>query len=231
MAGRPKGTKPYDGRTEGRFSTGAGGGPRDYTGRESDMDDDAPPPPNLDHVRLDWGGSTRKARLTPENVHTMALMVAAGTPIPTACTAIGCGKNWNAWNLQARRDERAGIEAGWDEDQSPQLAWLQAMEQAKAAFEVAMVARVGAAAPNDWKAAAWLLERRAAQRWYPRAKLELHANGEKRADISVMSTEKLIKIAQGLIPDTSDIKILQPSNDLGHNGSQREVVDAEIEEG
>jgi transposase len=226
----------YDG-TIRRRQTGGNGGPWDYTGREEDMvlpksgaNEDVPKP-SLEHVQVKWGTASRKSRLNPDNVHQMQLLVAAGTPIPTACTAIGAGQAWKRWNTDARDHERLGIQPGWDEDCSPELFWLYAMEQAKAAFETSMVARVGAAAVTDWRAAAWLLERRASQRWYPRSKLEIHANGEKRAEISAMSMSKLIDIARGVIPDTSDIKVLQSGDDPGHSGGQREIIEAEIDEG
>jgi len=222
------------GEWQRKYPTGGKGGPLDYTGsaqEERDMlagRDEESPLPSFDHVRASYGNgrTTRRSKLTEQNVETMKLLVAGGVPIPTACTAIGAGRAWSRWGVVARKDEAAGIPPGWDEGESAELYWLLQMETAKAAFETSMVARIGAAAISDWKAAAWLLERRAPARWWPKHKLDMHVNGQKALTIETMSMDKVISIARGVVPEGADFKILQA--DLGADKTAREVVEAEI---
>lgn len=218
-----------------RFPTGGkSGGPMDYTGNAADerrmlsREDDEPDALAFGHVKTDFGDgkTSRRTRLTPQNVETMKLLVAGGTPITTACTAIGAGKSWNKWGRLGREAERNGVPAGWDEGESPERYWLEQMDQAKAAFETSMIARIGAAAVTDWRAASWLLERRAPQRWWPKHKLDMHVNGNKAVSIETMSMEKVISMARGMIPDGSDIKVFQA--DLSPNQTPREVVEGEL---
>ena len=192
----------------------------DYTGTDDDI-----PPPSLDHVRLDWGKPGRK--LTKESTHQMQLLVAAGLPIPSACTALGLGTSWKHWGDRARKAEKEGQEPGWGPGESPDLAWLRAMEQAKAAFEASMVARIGAAAVNDWKAAAWLLERRAPQRYYPKNQLALKVDEKKTLEITTLSLDKLMEITKGILPDMTQVKVL--SSDVDDTATARDAVEAELE--
>lgn len=201
----------------------------DYTGNSEDEREllDDVPKPSFAHAVVTFGGKPRKGILTQENTHQMQLLVAGGTPIPTACTAVGCGQRWRSWSSLARDAERAGKEPGWGPGQSPELEWLYAMEQARAALETSMVARISLAAATDWKAAAWILERRAAQRWAPKAKMTLQVDQKNTLEISTLSTSKLLAIAKGILPDHSEIKVL-PSGD-GTDASDRNIVDAELE--
>lgn len=188
-------------------------GPYDYAGVESDL------PAVSGHGR----------RLTPELIRRMAQDVALGEPIPTCAVKHGCGTVYRNWAQTARRHEREQRAPGWGEGESPELAWLLAMDVARADFEGKMVRHIGSAAEFDWKAAAWLLERKAPRRWFLQHQMTLIAQGQKQAEINTMSLDRLLKLAQGVM-ETKEIKVLQATNaDTLDQVSDAEILDAEVE--
>lgn len=90
-----------------------------------------------------------KTRLTPEVQRRICAHLVQGAPIPHACEAAGIPwytcKDW-------LRKGRAG--------QKPYLAFVQAVERAKGRWVAAAAKRITKAAAFEWRAAAWLLERR-----------------------------------------------------------------------
>ncbi len=76
-------------------------------------------------------------------------LVSAGVPLPRATPMAGIP--WNTAKKWARLG-RDGVE--------PYVGYVVAIEAAKAAFTVGCVDKVQAKADVDWKAAAWMLERR-----------------------------------------------------------------------
>lgn len=102
------------------------------------------------------------SKLTPEIQNQICGYVNAGVPIPTACGA--CGISWNTvatWLRKGRDGEK------------PYDQFVAAIEKAKHRWEAAAALRVTKASDRDWKAAAWMLERRRHETWGAREKLEL----------------------------------------------------------
>lgn len=139
--------------------------------------------------------------LTPESVAEIARLVRLGVPIPVAATATGAGRRPEKWAEKGRSDRALGYEGGFELGQSPELYFVEQIEQAQAGAEADLTGFIRLAAPNDWRAAAWVLERRASTRWHLQSKLEISAkDGKGKLEISSMSTEKLLAIAKGLLP-------------------------------
>lgn len=189
--------------------------PYDYTnGSESDL------------PSLDWG---LNRKLTPDAVENMRRRVLRGVPIPTAATALGYGGLWRKWGTIARNHETQGVPAGWGEGESAERMWLNAMDQARAEHEAQCVERISEIGQeSDWKALAWLLERRHSRRWHLQHKLSIINKSETIADISTMSTSKLIDLARGLLP-SQDVKVLQSVNNGSPDVTDAEILDAELE--
>lgn len=102
------------------------------------------------------------SKLTAELTRQICGYVNGGVPLPTACGA--CGISWNTvatWLKKGRNGEK------------PYDEFVAAVERAKHQWEAAAAIRVTKAADKDWKAAAWLLERRRHETWGAREKLEL----------------------------------------------------------
>lgn len=151
-------------------------------------------------------------RLNVEAIAEMKRLVTLGVSVSVAATAVGAGTRAGSWARKARNDREAGKVPGIGEGESIELYWLGEMEIAKALFEAQMVAAVQAAAPLDWKAAAWLLERRAAKRYHNPTILQLQAKNGQTLEISAFSTEKLIALAKGMIPDAEVVHKQLPAD-------------------
>lgn len=148
----------------------------------------------------------RGSELTPMRVVGMAELVSKGVPIPVAAGSIGIpGHAWKDWARNGRHDKAMGKQAGFGEGESKYLFWLLKMDEARCQFEAQCVVAIQTAAVMDWKAAAYLLERRASKRWHLQSKLEITNEAKSKLEITAMSTDKLIAIARGLLP-AEDIK-------------------------
>lgn len=133
-------------------------------------------------------GPGRPTNCTPQVIKVAARLHAIGLTMPVLCQATGIPfQTVLEWNRKGKDDIAAGVD-------SPFAQWWQAMEEAKGAFEANMVRTVVAGAVTDWKAAAWILERRVAQRW---GKPEHRLPREAKDDLSTMSTSDLRKVASG----------------------------------
>lgn len=96
---------------------------------------------------------------TPLLAERMALLVASGISQMVAGAAMGLDLAvMRRWNTFGRRDIEAGVE-------SPFSVWWNAMLMAKASCEANWVARLNEGTLVDWRAAAFMLERRFADRW------------------------------------------------------------------
>jgi hypothetical protein len=106
------------------------------------------------------------SKLTPELQSQICGYVNGGVPIPTACGA--CGISWNTVQTWLRKGR---------DGEKPYAEFVAALNQAKNRWEAAAAIRVTKAADKDWKAAAWMLERRRHEIWGAREKLELTGKG------------------------------------------------------
>lgn len=95
---------------------------------------------------------SKPTKLTPETQAKIAGYVNAGAPIPSACAAASV--SWNTVKVWLARGKLG---------EQPYADFVDAMEQAKGRWVAGSVMRITKAGDSDWKAAAWLLERRAAE--------------------------------------------------------------------
>jgi hypothetical protein len=104
------------------------------------------------HLRL----AGRKTSLTPQLADRLEGLFRTGTPVATAVAAVGLARStYYDW-----------LDRGEGEQSVPRLAAFRArMELARGEGEAVLVARISRAAAEDWRAAAWLLERGAPARW------------------------------------------------------------------
>jgi transposase len=95
----------------------------------------------------------RPTLLTPERADDLVLLLAAGASPARAAAAVGVGeRSVTRWLRDGLRERVIEARAA-----SP--------ETAEALSEARLVVLIARAAVHDWKAAAWLLERRYPERW------------------------------------------------------------------
>ena len=92
--------------------------------------------------------------LTDEVRDRLADLLRAGNYVDVACAAAGV----------ARRSFYVWLKRG-AEDEQPYAAFRAVIETARAEGEATLVTRIAASARSDWRAAAWILERHAPERW------------------------------------------------------------------
>ena len=106
-------------------------------------------------------GTGRPTLLTPAVAAQILFALEQGSYVEPACEAAGVSRhtvrNW----LKRGHSER---EQGLSPDDSPFVQFLNDTERAIATAETKLVQRV-AATPDDWRAQAFVLERRHRERW------------------------------------------------------------------
>ena len=126
---------------------------------------------------------------TPDITPRVAGLVAQGLTIPVACDALGVkGGTWKGWSMTGRKHAEQGIESVY-------TAWNDAMRVAKAQAETSFVAKIVAGAETDWRAAAWVAERRFPKRWSQLMQAK-QAEGES-TDTRSKTTAELVAMLKG----------------------------------
>lgn len=97
----------------------------------------------------------RPTLLTERVQYEICERITRGVPAKTAAQAVGISvRTFNDWL-------KRGLEAADDDErEAPFVAFAEAVEEARARFVAVHVENVAAAGADDWKASAWLLERR-----------------------------------------------------------------------
>lgn len=104
----------------------------------------------------------RPSKLTPERQKRIVDAIRAGNYVETAAEYAGIGKTtFYRW-----------MEQGEQASHGIYREFRDAVMRARAEAEARSVALIQKAAPDDWRAAAWWLERAFPDRWGPRQKLE-----------------------------------------------------------
>lgn len=104
----------------------------------------------------------RPSKLTPERLKRIVDAIRAGNYVETAAEYAGIGKTtFYRWMEQGEKASR-GIYRDFRD----------AVMRARAEAEARNIALIQKAAPDDWRAAAWWLERAFPDRWGSRQKLE-----------------------------------------------------------
>jgi hypothetical protein len=114
-----------------------------------------------------------KPKLTPAVRARICNYVRAGSYFETAAAAAGVsGRALRYWL-------RAAAEARENDEKNRYTDFAEALELAQAQAEVREVGIITRAGAKDWKAAAWLLERRHSRRW---AESPRHESDESRPE-------------------------------------------------
>ena len=134
-------------------------------------------------------GRGRPTKLTPEVQDKIVSAVRAGSYLETAAAYAGIDKaTLHRW---LKRGARAVLVLPPDPAEAAFVDFCDSLTRALAQSEVAEVTAITKASKIDWRAAAFLLERRAPKRWGRRSEIEVH----ERADaLSERSDDELDRI-------------------------------------
>ena len=111
-------------------------------------------------MRSTTGKNGRPTSLTPAVQEAILEHLRAGASFSAACEAVGVPASTGHGWLKRARGEDGQLAAT-----EPYVSFLQAVERAQAEYENGLVRVIEKAAPKDWKAAAWLLERQYRDHW------------------------------------------------------------------
>ncbi len=94
----------------------------------------------------------RPSKFTPEAARTILTGIRVGLSYDLACQAAGVSfETFRQWRL-------GKFPRGTDPE--AKTAFLEGIERARGESALRLAGIISAAAPNDWKAASWMLERR-----------------------------------------------------------------------
>ncbi len=177
------------------------------------MNDDAVPRrAKRAHSTRARGERGPRDKLTRERIARLVAVVATGASWEAAARATGVG----ASTLRRWRADAVAAPAG------SLLAELgEALERAEGEAEVALVAIVRAAAPQDWRAAVALLERRWPAQWSQRRQLVSADAAEEQAAVDELVARGPVAIAAELNAwvDRLAGRVDPPTPVAGRNGS------------
>lgn len=130
----------------------------------------------------------RKLQLTPELSKSICTLVQGGASIPDACLA--SGYSWNTVKVWIARGRTAKRE-------QPFARFADELAQAKAKWRAGAVLQITKASAKDWRAAAWLLERRV-DSYRPQQRIEHSGNmqHEHRKAPEYTTAEVLVRIRE-----------------------------------
>lgn len=140
------------------------------------------------------------SKLTPEVHEKIVRLIRAGNYRETACAAAGI------WARTMRTWLRLGSEG-----LEPYAQFAADIAQAEAEAEARDVALIAKAGTEDWKAAAWRLERKVHDRWARRDRPEVTMRAE---DPKTLTREQLVErirvlaVREGILPPDAAVGVL-----------------------
>lgn len=134
----------------------------------------------------------RPTRLTPDVHAALVEALTTGCYRETAARAAGIGvSTLYRWLEQGEAD----IE---HDKATPHRELREALEKAEADAEQTALKIIRAAAPKNWQAAAWMLERKNPDRWGRRDAMKVEHSGSVKTDLSKLTDSQLQELAEGL---------------------------------
>jgi transposase len=131
------------------------------------------------------GAAGRKSILSESLTDDLVRLLAAGNYLEIALDAIGLGRStFYEWL------ERGELDEGGAKKDEAYRKFRERIEKARAEGEARNVTVVAAAAAEDWKAAAWMLERQFPERWGRVPPKDRSSNANNNADADVAAEEQ-----------------------------------------
>lgn len=116
----------------------------------------------------------RQTKCTPKLTQELCQLIRCGTFMETACAAVGIpSRTMRIWL-------KKGAEAGDDENEFTRFR--DAVLAAEAECESNGAKQISEAGKDDWRAIAWLMERRFSRRWAQRVRVQVESELDRMLD-------------------------------------------------
>jgi len=147
----------------------------------------------------------RPGKLTVERKNDLLELLKLGLGLESACAAVGIDySTYRRWMLEGQVQARGKFREFFED-----------VQRAIAQSESTLLRRITEASRSDWRAAAWILERRFSERWSATARVNLRVEKELEAALDHLQRkmspaayqEMLQALADeqpGLLPDNQD---------------------------
>lgn len=154
----------------------------------------------------------RPTKLTPEVHAEIVKLTRAGLSAYDSARATGIGK----------RTFMSWMERGRDDDGEVYVRFYEDVEKARSFAKAGLVSRIVRASDGDWKAAAWLLERKFPAEYGRVQRLE-HSGGDRpvkmehsRVDLSKLTREELQRFRELSEKAGDETKVVVADRELCH---------------
>ena len=140
----------------------------------------------------------RPSKLTTETKGKLVNALSAGAHIEIACVYAGITRTtYYEWAAIARN--------GTPENPAPKeyLELAETIEQATVQGEITTLASIKKASADDWRAGAWLLERRHPDRWANSHRIQVEVE---------KNIEKVLDVAESVLPSDLYYSLLEAIN-------------------
>ena len=108
----------------------------------------------------------RNEKISKEKIELASKLIEAGNTIQTIFGALGISKQtWYNWLNKGEKAKSGIYRELWEE-----------VQKAESRAEIRYVSIIAKAAPENWQAAAWWLERKYPERWARKDKVDLSAD-------------------------------------------------------
>jgi transposase len=140
--------------------------------------------------------------LTPDVQKDIVQRLAVGNYIDAACLSVGISPaTFYTWMDKGREAEKKPVRRR-NAQERLHLEFLEAVENAQGAAEVNALTPIRLAMPEQWQAAAWILERKFPDKWGRREKIEINAA------ITVLKQEMYQLVLVDLVKVFDDINVI-----------------------
>jgi hypothetical protein len=146
----------------------------------------------------------RPTKLTDDLRDELARHLAAGNPIKTACALVGIGEStYHKWRARGKAERERVAEGHANcrvrKAERPFVEFMESTTRARAEASRKRVANITEAADEDWRAAAWLLERREPETWGQKKRVEHAGKGGGPIQTAQVSIEEWREQQKGRI--------------------------------
>jgi len=148
----------------------------------------------------------RPSQLTPELKEKFLSAIVAGSHYEPACAYVGiCYGTFRMWMQRGQ---------GTHKNRKPSqeyVDFVEAVQGAEAKGELSAIASIRGASKDDWRAAAWMLERRHSDRWASTQKVKIQVEQAVDAELNLLFSA----IADDpTIPNDVKLKLIEAAENL-----------------
>ena len=131
----------------------------------------------------------RPSQLTPKLKKDFLDAIAAGSHYEPACAYVGISyRTFRDWMQRGQGEHKTR------KSSEEYVQFAQAVQAAEAKGEISAIAAIRGATKKEWRAAAWMLERRHSDRWASTQRLQVQLEAELNAIYDAIENDETIPI-------------------------------------